>query len=204
MPSGSALYWTQERIEAEIRPLAEKLGHFPSSSELREHGRNDIACALSKYGGYLAWAKRLGYPRIASDSDFGWAGEAKAAEMFRAAGFPVEMSQNVKSPHDLLVCEVLRVDVKSASFADYGNNCKGWFYRIGKLPQADLLFFVQMDIDQFFAMPWYMSPQGNITLSKSPNSKYAKYQNNWQVIRRMIQMRQIERAFELGQIQEVA
>lgn len=195
--------WTDESLEAELRRLIEKVGHFPSSSEMRANGRNDIACAVSRHGGFLAWCKKLGGVRLASDSDFGWEGEIKAANMFEAHGFSAARSTAPKSPHDLLVDEVLRVDVKSANYAEYGLS-RGWFFRVGKLPQADLIFFLQVDTGNFHAVPWYASPQTNATFSKSPHRTMGRYFNNWGIIRQMINLRTTERAILCQKVLEVA
>ena len=43
--------WTNELIESEARIIASSLGHFPSNSELRSMGRNDISNVMCKNGG---------------------------------------------------------------------------------------------------------------------------------------------------------
>lgn len=61
-------HWTDEAVEAELRLLCEALGHFPSSSELRSMGRNDLAVQVSRRRGFVYWSGRVGTPRRESVS----------------------------------------------------------------------------------------------------------------------------------------
>lgn len=52
--------WTPERIEAELRAVANGRGVMPSARELDRLGRQDLRSAIVSYGGVRYWADRLG------------------------------------------------------------------------------------------------------------------------------------------------
>lgn len=177
--------WTPELIESEVRLVTQNIGHFPSNTELREMGRNDLACAITKRGGGLiGLAKRLGMERMPSDSDFGWAGEESVATELRRRGFTAERTNGVRAPFDILVNGIVRVDVKNARFASYpmkgGSSCDGWFYRLGKMCQADLIALHQYDEGSTFIIPWSLIPTSNITITR--NGKYSRYKEAWWLV----------------------
>lgn len=181
----SGTSWTDELIAADLRQAAQMIGSFPSASELRRLGRNDLCCAIVRCGGFASWASRIGMERKGSDSDTGWEGERVMRDIFTAMGYRCEKATAVKSPFDLLVDDVLRVDVKSARFKEYGPS-KGWFFRIGKIPQADLVVLLKLDTQAFYAVPWWDCPTSNITITPT-GDRYTQYLNGWHVVKDMVQ-----------------
>jgi len=180
--------WTDERVERELRHIVGELGRFPSNSELRTLGRNDLACAVCKRGGLLHWANRIGARRAPSDSDFGWAGESVVAQQLRINGFTVEQDFPRKNPFDLLVDGVVRIDVKTARFATYrtkDHTSEGWFFRIGKMPQADVIALHLFDDGDTFVIPWRDCPYTNVTITGRGACKYERFRNRWDVIRNL-------------------
>jgi len=190
MPKHEPRNWCDAKVEEELRTVAAQLGSFPTASELRSMGRNDLTCAVTKFGGLIYWAERLGMQRKHSDSDTGWNGEKAFQAMVESQGMACERSTAVKAPYDLLIESVVRIDVKTASFASYGQST-GWFYRLGKAVQADLVVFYQPDTGDFYAVPWHQCPTGNVTLSRG-GGKYASYLNNWALIRQLVASRKAE------------
>lgn len=55
--------WSMQRIERELRAYIERRGlnRMPSARELRSDGLGPLASAIDSYGGFVAWAERLGY-----------------------------------------------------------------------------------------------------------------------------------------------
>lgn len=179
--------WTDAMIADRIMENYRNTGKFPTNTYLHQSGQDDLANQIAKKGGFLNWSERLGIPREHSDSDTGWGGEIEVAKILREHGFTVDRPSAVKSPYDLLVNDILRVDVKTAKFAKYGP-CSGWFYRIGKAPQADLIALFQMDTKEVYWMPWYRVPHTNITISKG-GGIHSPFRNNLQVVQVMLDMR---------------
>jgi hypothetical protein len=182
-------HWTDELVAAELRKLAGDTGVLPAAARLREVGRNDLVCAATRSGGLIAWAARLGLRRESSDSDTGWEGEDMLVEILRGQGFAAERTGGVKHPFDIIVDGVLRVDSKAARFAEYagssGSRARGWHYRIGKVPQADMIVLVQLDRGDVFAFPWWSSPVTNVCIVPG-NTSYECYRNNFDLIREMV------------------
>lgn len=176
--------WTDELIELELRKFSESIGHFPTITELRTAVRNDLGCAATKRKSLIDWSNQIGVSRSDSDSDFGWRGEEMFLGMLATQGIAAARSTAVKAPFDILADSILRIDVKTAKFAEYGA-CRGWFYRIAKDPQADLIILLQADTRDFYALPWPACPTSNVTISRD-GGKYAKFKNDWPRIRGMI------------------
>ena len=194
--------WTDEVIEQELRVIIEATGSFPTNTVLCSIGRFDLASAMVKSGGFVKWSEKFGVQRQ-SDSDFGWAGEEAFAKLCRSVGLETTRVTGVRSPYDLLILDTLRVDVKTASFAQYGKKSGGWFYGIGKYPQADLIVLYQADTGDFFGLPWWVCPTSNVTIRRI-DGMYARYLNNWRLIERMIDVRQQERSLVGAVVGEVA
>lgn len=182
--------WTSELIAERILKVAGSGGVMPTNTFLTQSNQCDLANAISKNGGYIAWAEQLCLSRNQSDSDTGWLGEIAVKVLLESRGFAVERSTAVKWPHDLLVNGCLRVDVKSARFAEYGA-CKGWFYRIGKSPQADVIALYQLDTSEIYWLPWYLCPQTNVTISKN-GGKYSRFRESYQIVTDMAAARSSE------------
>jgi hypothetical protein len=53
--------WNEDMILAELKPICEKLGGFPSRSYLKEYGFRKLHNAIGHYGGLLHYRKLLGY-----------------------------------------------------------------------------------------------------------------------------------------------
>jgi hypothetical protein len=183
--------WTDQKIEEEIAKAVEFYGRFPSAKELREIGKNDLCCAISKNGGFLFWAKKVNQERKMSDSDTGWEGEKKLVGDLAAKGFSCVRSQNTKCPYDLLVNTSIRVDVKAANYAEYGP-CKGWFYRIAKDAQADIIALYQLDTADVYFIPWNLCPKTNVTISRS-GGKYKDFKNRFDILENLVNLRQAEK-----------
>lgn len=181
--------WTEELVESELRELTKSINRMPTNSELSEWGRSDLSNQIVKKGGFFYWAERLGVDRVKSDSDTGWAGEDALESILKDKGFGVEQTA-LRAPYDLKVNEVVRVDVKTAKFAEYGA-CRGWFYRVGKEAQADVIALYQLDTGDVYFLPWHHCPKSNVTISRS-GGKYRNYKNRYDIIEKLSRLRYAE------------
>ncbi len=148
-------------VASELGKIIEATGRMPSSPILHEMKRSDLSSQISKRGGFEEWAKRMGVSRAHSDSDTGWDGEIAFMKRLSENGFSPERTKSIKSPYDICVNGIVRIDVKAANYAEYGV-CKGWFYRIGKDAQADILALYQLDTESVYMLPWNICPKSNI------------------------------------------
>jgi hypothetical protein len=183
--------WTEALLVSRINAVVGDSKRFPTNSHLVEIGQGDLSNQITKRGGFIYWANRLGIERDISDSDIGWEGEKRAHTLLEARGFSVIRSERVRWPFDLLVNNSLRVDVKTASYAAYGAST-GWFFRIGKSPQADLIALYRSDKDDMYLIPWYHVPKTNITISPT-GMKYSRFLNAYEIVERMVRVRSEER-----------
>ena len=60
LKSGSAVAWTPERIESELRRVIGPGGTWPTRRELSSRGTRGLASAVSRHGGVVHWCQRLG------------------------------------------------------------------------------------------------------------------------------------------------
>ncbi len=60
---GAQTWWTDERIDAELRRFTEGRAVFPTQREFRHANRGALLAALRRHGGMAPWAARLGLPR---------------------------------------------------------------------------------------------------------------------------------------------
>lgn len=179
-------------VASELTAMINGSGLMPSANELTALGRCDLANQITRRGGYASWATRLGAVRKHSDSDTGWSGEIELAKKLQEAKFCVERMIAMKSPYDLRVEGMVRIDVKSAKYAEYGV-CRGWFYRIGKDAQADILALYQLDTGICYFLPWYLCPITNVTISRD-GGKYVKFRDRYDLVRHMVESRREERS----------
>lgn len=178
--------WSEEAVVNDLTAICKSIGHFPSFTELKEMGRNDLMCQVSRRGGVVFFSQKVGYSRVWSDTDTGWDGERRVASIITSDGFVVEKSLGYRSPYDLLVEGIARIDVKTAGRVTYKNGnhgfCTGWFYRVGKEPTCDFVVLYRKDREDCFVIPWHKSTTTNITISEG-GGIYAPYYNNWGILR---------------------
>jgi hypothetical protein len=60
---GGGIWWTDERLERELRRFAAGREVFPSIQEFQRAGQSGLLGALRRHGGTELWAARLGVPR---------------------------------------------------------------------------------------------------------------------------------------------
>jgi len=182
--------WTDELVRDELVGICAATGTFPSNSELEQLGRSDLANQITRRGGFVQWSNQMGYKRKPSDSDFGWHGERLCIEKLTKEGFLAEPTHEVRAPYDILVNKCIRVDVKSANYAEYGA-CRGWFYRIGKHSQSDFIMLYQVDTGDAYYIPWQVCPTTNVTISRD-GGIYKDFKNNVELLREVVRTRTAE------------
>lgn len=172
--------WTPELVKHEVEVIAKQLGHFPSNTYLLSIGRNDLAVQITRHGGFIQMAAEIGIAREHSDSDTGWEGEREVMEKLVSLGHACEGPDGVRSPFDIMVDDVVRIDVKSAKYASYGACC-GWFYRIGKYVQSDIIILHQLDTKDDYIFFWWEVAVSNMTISRSGGKYHAAKNAYWKI-----------------------
>lgn len=187
---------SNEECELELKNIALCLGKMPSNSYLLQSGMGWLSSWITRNGGFVKVASKLDLQRDHSDSDTGWQGEKEVQSILEKNGFTVQRSQQVKSPFDLLIDGLIKIDVKTSSIttrqnSQSGGAVTGWFYRIGKMPQSDIIALFCMDTKDIYLIPWNQLPHTNVTLSRG-GGKYRKYLNNFDGLKRLCVLRKKE------------
>lgn len=55
-------HWTDERIEQALEPFLAGRSTWPSETEFERAGLGALRSAVRRYGGFAAWAAKLGFP----------------------------------------------------------------------------------------------------------------------------------------------
>ncbi len=167
--------WTDDLIDDGLREISKSYGRMPSAKEMRAHGANDLACAVSRRVGYLKAAHRLGLKIKGSETHRAQAIESLAAAYLAERGYRVDR-QTCKAPFDLLVNGEIRVDVKS------GKRTAGGYVFAGIKNGADCDVFMLCGVDDSNAMIWrYFVPASEArvqTISIRPTGKYGRFREN--------------------------
>lgn len=163
--------WDEEKIISEIKAL--KTNVFPSQSFLAFIGRNDLAGAISRNGGYQYFSEKTCLKREYSGTVVGLKGENEIELILKSKNFKIQKT-STKEHFDFLVDGFTRIDIKTTSYRNYGKN-SGWFFRMGKTITADLVILYRSDKNDYFIIPWYCCPSENIRIQDEKTSKYFSF-----------------------------
>lgn len=174
-------YWNDATLTAELTIAAAPLGRMPTSGDLRAIGRNDLALAASRRGGFPYWAEKLNLPLKGEKTQFGLAIEEKICSWLREQGWNA-VRQGRRAPFDILVNKV-RIDVKAAKFTSYATDYhyrqEGFVFNTKK-NRCDLFLLClcasDWSIQHKFFIPSAVVPS-TITISSVARTKYSKYQD---------------------------
>lgn len=184
--------WDELSIEAALRPFVQTTGRMPSANELRAAGANDIACAVSRGGGYLFWAKKLSVAQKGTETHRGQSWERNEAALFRSLRWDVR-PQTTKAEFDILV-NGHRVDVKMSLWHEYQTKthvCRGFtFAGIGQCAGCDFLDLVCVNghyVVCRFVVPARAARVETITITPSAlrgRGRYGQWVNRLDLLRR--------------------
>jgi hypothetical protein len=182
--------WSEELIIEHLKQITSSLDFFPTNNFLVEIGRGDLANAISRHGGWKFFSEKLKLPLTNSDTLTGWKAEDSTEKWLLSLGYKVD-KQKTRSHFDFLLDNSLRIDVKGASYAEYGPSC-GWFYRMGKVITSDVVICRRMDLDDYYIFPWFSVSSTNITISKA-GRKHSNYYMNTTVLTELLKNRKREK-----------
>ena len=188
MGHSHGIRWTNELIEKEIKKVmvAAGVNTMPTQSITSEIiGNQSLNNAISRSGGFIFWANRLGIEHLGIETVTGREFE-KVCEESIVGKFDYSVEQmNAKYPYDLLVNDNIKIDVKvskmySSSFSMYTFNLEKRF------PTCDI-FVAYCISDNKKIIKTYVIPSkimsGKTQLSMGvKTSKYDKYIDRWDLI----------------------
>ena len=171
-------HWSNETIRAGLSAVA--TDRMPTANELRSIGRNDLACAISRAGGFRLWATRLGLPQKGTETHFAQQWERYEATRLRDLGHVV-VEQTTRAPFDLLV-DGARWDVKAAHFSVYENGSglvRGYVFSGLKRGEScdvfDLLCIEAGEVKHRFLVPSGHARVVTITITPKTLAGHGKY-----------------------------
>lgn len=175
-------HWSEQKIYNELDVFIKQFGRMPSANELSKLHRNDLACIISRHGGYAYWAERFATTLKGTETHRGHHIENCIASFLKTEGFLVQQMPT-KHPYDLLLNNRITVDVKSSQYNVYGKNdrVKGFFFGINKkIPTCDFYILCCVDANNHI-MSKYIVPSSKAKVKMitiTPKGKYTRYIEN--------------------------
>jgi hypothetical protein len=189
--SGTRWKWTDELIEIELKKCISvlKINRMPTADELKQIGRNDLHCKISRTKKYSGWASELGLELKHCETRMGNKYEDLVKTKIEQHGFRV-LSMTTKHPYDLLVSDVLKIDVKVGKAHNHFEARAHTFALNKKYPTCDLYICVALneneEIERYFIIP--SKHVQMVTLNIGKESKYNKYVDRWGYINKFIKL----------------
>lgn len=184
------IHWDDDLIELKLIEVVNnnKLNHFPTHSEMISYfGNKALAIKISKHGGTVYWAEKLGLPLKSSETTFGDKYESIAVSDIYAHTGLVSILMSERYPYDLLVDNSVKVDVKAA-FA-FTNNCNSRAHSFNlekREPTCDIYVLYcltdEETYDKVLIIP-SCRVVGQTQIGVGKNSKWDAYINQWEYIK---------------------
>lgn len=73
-------YWTEENTIHELGLVIDKLGHFPTQTELQKQRKQSLALAIAKYGGFNKFGRLFSYTNVKKPNAY-WSEERTLNEL---------------------------------------------------------------------------------------------------------------------------
>ncbi len=185
-----ATKWTDEKIKQGILDSIKvlQIDRMPTANELKDIGRNDLHCKVSRTKKYRGWAEELGLELKESETVKGNKYEDYVAEVLEGLGYEVER-MTTKHPFDLLVNGSLKIDVKvGAPHTHFGTRCHT-FRPSKKFATCDLYICIGLDeeenIEKQFIIPSKFAQL--VTLNICNDSKYNAFLDRWDYVNRFVE-----------------
>lgn len=186
--------WTDELIKEKLIEAmnALELDRMPTRSECEKYYHNcALTNAVTRKGGWYAWANRLGLEIKDSETTVGKSYEKAAEEKLISLGYDVRrMPQNF--PYDILVDDSIKIDVKASHLY---NGPHGSFYTFNLDKQyatCDCYILYMLDesneIQGVMIVPSkFVIANSQISIGKD-KSKYHRFKNRWDYISQMVDL----------------
>lgn len=193
--------WTDVKVKEELLKCIDTLmlDRMPTAQELKDIGRNDLHCKISKTKKYSGWANELGLKLKESETAKGNRYEEHVRQLIERSSSHLKVKKmTTKHPYDLLVNDCVKIDVKAGKAHNHLGTRAHTFRLSKKYATCDIYVCVALDeeetIEKYLIIP--SSHVQILTLNLGKNSKYNRYINNWGFINRFVN--QYERALEMA------
>jgi hypothetical protein len=179
--------WTDELIKSELEKCISvlQIKRMPTADELRQIGRNDLHCKISRTKKYSGWANELGLDLKHCETRTGNKYELIVkGKIERISNHLRVEKMSTKHPYDLLVNGCVKVDVKVGKAHHHFEARAHTFALNKKYATCDIYICVALDelekTESVFIIPAAHVPL--VTLNIGKVSKYNKYKDNWNFI----------------------
>lgn len=177
--------WTDELIKVEILKCMDALTikRMPTAGELKELGRVDLHCVISKYKKYSGWASELGIELSKCETRLGNEYENIVYEKLKNIGYKVER-MTTKYAYDLLVEGTVKIDVKVANLYKSRDGVEWWTFHLSKTcPTCDIYICVALidgKTEKTLVIPSHHVKMKSVNVGKI--SRYDKYESSYEYI----------------------
>lgn len=178
--------WTEEKIKKELLESIKILSidRMPTAEELKNLGRNDLHCKVSRTKKYSGWAEELGLELKESHTTIGQKYEKIISGKLEKLGYECLVT-STRHPYDLLINNSVKVDVKAAN-VHYLFGSRAFTFGINKpLQTSDIYILVGVsedkEIERVFVIPSHLLQMK--TLNVGLESKYNKYIDAWHYLK---------------------
>jgi len=185
MGHSHGIKWNDELIKESIESVMEKVGikTMPTQSMTEEViGNSSLNNAISRNGGFIFWANKLGIEHMGIETTLGRDFETYCAMTIQQK-FDFDVEQMApRYPYDLLVNKNIKIDVKVSKM--YNNRITMFTFNLEKqYPTCDLFVAYCIDDDKNIIKTYVIPSKvlsGNTQLSVGVSrSKYDIYLDNW-------------------------
>lgn len=183
--------WTNQLIKQHLLECIDTLQikRMPTAQELKDLGRNDLHCKVSRTKKYSGWAAELGLALKESETKTGNEYEQHVKDIIGLRGFTVE-KMTTKHPYDLLVNGSLKIDVKVGKAHRHFGSRAYTFNLSKKYATCDLYVCVALDeegkVEKYFVIPSKFAQV--TTLNIGTDSKYNRFINKWVYVKKFVEM----------------
>ena len=177
--------WNDELIEKEIFKCMVDLqiDRMPTSSELRNMGRNDLHMAVQRFGKYSGWADKLSLSRKDSETVMGQNFEDVVTKLIQSIGHTVDR-MSTKFPYDLLINKSVKVDVKCGSAYELKGSRVHSFGINKQDPTCDVYIILALSeegqVERTMVIPSHLLRVKTLCIGK--DSKYNRFIDRWDYI----------------------
>lgn len=108
--------WNDDLIKQEILGAKSfyEIDYMPTRKMLKEYHQGDgLVVAISRRGGVMYWAKKLGLQHMGVETELGEKFEAYTKELLKSEGHKAELMKR-RYPYDILVDDAVKIDVKAS------------------------------------------------------------------------------------------
>lgn len=181
--------WTLETVENEILEVVKFLGidRMPSRNEVESYsGDTTLSNAISRTGGFYAWAEKLGLEVKESETELGIDLENRICDFMKATGFKDCEKTSVKFPYDLLVYGCVKIDVKAARKTKVRTS-DAYTFRLAKTkPTCDIYVAAclndEKEIERIYVIPAHIMTGKKQLAIGAKHSIYDCYAERWDIV----------------------